>query len=57
MLVSVGALCAWTLCSTLGDTGANQIDLVTRGDKLDVAVSRADSQKALSPSQARDPER
>lgn len=42
MLVSVGALCAWTLCSTLGDTGANQIDLVTRGDKLDVAVSRGD---------------
>ncbi len=42
MLVSVAALCAWTLGSTLADTGANQIDLVTRGDKLDVAVSRGD---------------
>ncbi len=42
MLASVGTLCAWTLCSTLAETGANQIDLVTRGDKLDVAVSRGD---------------
>src|SRR5262249_38269242 len=42
-LVSVAALCAWTLCSTLANTGANQIDLaVTRGDKLDVAVGRGD---------------
>ena len=42
-LVSVAALCAWTLCSTLADTGAGQIDLVPmRGEKLDVAVSRGD---------------
>jgi hypothetical protein len=42
-LVSVAALCAWTLCSTLADTGADQKDLArTRGDKLDVAVSRGD---------------
>jgi hypothetical protein len=27
MLVSIAALCAWTLCSTLADTGADQIDL------------------------------
>jgi hypothetical protein len=26
-LVSVAALCAWTLCSTFADTGVNQIDL------------------------------
>jgi hypothetical protein len=42
-LVCVAALCAWTLCSTLADTGADQKDLArTRGDKLDVAVSRGD---------------
>jgi hypothetical protein len=42
-LVSVAALCAWTLCSTLANTGADQIDLArTRGDILDVAVSRGD---------------
>ena len=42
-LVSVAALCAWTLCGTLADTGAGQIDLVPmRGEKLDVAVSRGD---------------
>jgi hypothetical protein len=42
-LVSVAALCAWTLCSTLADTGADQIDLApSRGDKLGVAVSRGD---------------
>jgi hypothetical protein len=49
--VSVAALCAWTLCSTLADTGANQIDpIATRGDKLDVAVSRGDRLVALTPS-------
>src|ERR1700751_232655 len=48
MLVSVVALCAWTLGSTLADTGANQIDLVTRGDKLDGAASRGD--KLVAPS-------
>jgi hypothetical protein len=42
-LVSVAALCAWTLCSTFADTGADQIDLArTRGDKLDIAVGRGD---------------
>jgi hypothetical protein len=47
-LVSVAALCAWTLCSTLADTGADQIDLTpTRGDKLDVAVSRGDKLAVL----------
>src|SRR5262249_48025665 len=51
-LVSVTALCAWTLCSTLADTGgADQIDLnSTRGDKLDVAVSRGDKLVILKPS-------
>ena len=51
-LVSVAALCAWTLCSTLADTGgADQIDLNrTRGDKLDVAVSRGDKLVILKPS-------
>jgi hypothetical protein len=50
-LVSVAALCAWTLCSTLADTGADQIDLaLTRGDKLDVAVSRGDKLVVLKPS-------
>ena len=42
-LACVAALCAWTLCSTLADTGADQRDLArTRGDKLDVAISRGD---------------
>ena len=50
-LVSVAALCAWTLCSTLADTGADQIDLApSRGDKLDVAVSRGDKLAVLKPS-------
>src|SRR6266487_2184347 len=50
-LVSVAALCAWTLCSTLADTGADQIDLApTRGDKLDVTVSRGDKLAVLKPS-------
>jgi hypothetical protein len=50
-LVSVAALCAWTLCSTLANTGADQIDLApTRGDKLDVAVSRGDKLVVLNPS-------
>jgi hypothetical protein len=42
-LVAVAAMCAWTLCSTFADTGADQTELVrTRGDKLDVAISRGD---------------
>ena len=46
-LVSVAALCAWTLC-TFADTGADQIDLAaTRGDKLDVAVNRGDKLAVL----------
>jgi hypothetical protein len=60
-LVCVAALCAWTLCSTLADTGADQRDLartrgdkldvgISRGDKLDVAVSRGDRLVALNPS-------
>ena len=50
-LVSVAALCAWTLCSTFADTGADQIDLAaTRGDKLDVAISRADKLVVLKAS-------
>jgi Protein of unknown function (DUF2778) len=43
MLVSVAALCAWTLCSTLADTGDRQSQPSgTRGDKLDLAPSRGD---------------
>jgi hypothetical protein len=50
-IVSVAALCAWTLCSTLGDTGVDQINLApTRGDKLDVAVSRGNKLVVLKPS-------
>ena len=50
-LVSVAALCAWTLYSTFADTGADQIDLAaTRGDKLDVAISRGDKLAVLKPS-------
>src|SRR6516225_6152557 len=46
-LVSVAALCAWTLC-TFADTGADQIDLAaTRGDKLDIAVNRGDKLAVL----------
>jgi Tlde1 domain len=42
-LVAAAALCGWSLCSTLADTGADQVDLArTRGDKLDVAISRGD---------------
>src|SRR5262249_49429539 len=42
-LVSAAAMCAWTLCSTFADTGADQIDLnPTRGDKLDIAIGRSD---------------
>ena len=50
-LVSVTALCAWTLCSTFADTGADQIELAAaRGDKLDVAVGRGDKLAVLEPS-------
>ena len=49
-LVSVAALCAWTLCGTLADTGADQIDLTgTRGDKLDFAATRGDKLLVLKP--------
>ena len=42
-IVSVAALCAWTLCSSLANTGADQTDVApTRGDKLDLAVRRGD---------------
>jgi type VI secretion system (T6SS) effector TldE1-like protein len=50
-IVSVAALCAWTLCSSLADTGADQTDVApTRGDKLDLAVSRGDKLAVLKPS-------
>jgi Protein of unknown function (DUF2778) len=50
-LVSVAALCAWTLCGNLAGTGADQIGLaVTRGDKLDLAVTRGDKLVVLKPS-------
>jgi hypothetical protein len=50
-LVSVAALCAWTLCSIFADTDADQIDLAaTRGDKLDVALSRGDKLAVLKSS-------
>jgi hypothetical protein len=49
-IVSVAALCAWVLCSTLVDTGDRQIELSgTRGDKLDRAVSRGDKLAVLKP--------
>jgi len=50
-LLAVAALCAWTLCSTFANTGADQTDLAhTRGDKLDVAISRGDKLVVLNPS-------
>src|SRR5215469_16147085 len=53
-LVSVTALCAWTLCSTFADTGADQIEVAAaRGDKLDVAVGRGDKLAVLEPSTQR----
>jgi len=45
-LVSVAVLCAWTLCSTFADTSADPT--ATRGDKLDVAVSRGDKLAVLN---------
>ena len=43
MLVSVAALSAWTLCSTLADTSPDQINLAgTSGDKLIVVARRGD---------------
>ena len=42
-IVSVAALCAWTLCSSLADTGVDQTDVSpTRGNKLDLALGRGD---------------
>src|SRR5215471_20620595 len=50
-LISVAALCAWTLCSTLADTSPDQIDLAgTRGDKLIVVARRGDKLIILKPS-------
>jgi len=50
-VVSVAALCAWTLCSTLADTGDRQIELAgSRGDKLDIAGTRGDKLAVLKPS-------
>jgi hypothetical protein len=50
-VVSVAALCAWTLCSTLADTGDRQIELSgPRGDKLDLAGPRGDKLAVLKPS-------
>jgi hypothetical protein len=50
-VVSVAALCAWTLCSTLADSGDRQIELSgTRGDKLDLAGARGDKLAVLKPS-------
>jgi len=49
-LVSVAALCAWTLCSTLADTSPDQINLAsTRGDKLVVVARRGDKLVILKP--------
>jgi len=48
MVLSVAALCAWTLCSTLADTGGRQIELSsTRGDKLELAGTRGDKLAVL----------
>jgi hypothetical protein len=50
-IVSVAALCAWTLCSALPDTGDRQIELSgTRGDKLDLALTRGDKIAVLKSS-------
>jgi hypothetical protein len=50
-LVSVAALCAWTLCGNVIGFGDDQIDLAaTRGDKLDLAASRGDKLVVLKPS-------
>jgi len=50
-LVSVAALCAWTLCSTLADTSPDEINLAgTRGDKLVVVARRGDKLVILKPS-------
>ena len=50
-IATVAALCAWTLCSTLADTGDQQIELSgTRGDKLDRAATRGDKLAVLKPS-------
>jgi Protein of unknown function (DUF2778) len=49
-VVSVAALCAWTLCSTLADTGDRQMELSgTRGDKLDLARTRGDKLAVSTP--------
>jgi hypothetical protein len=50
-LVSVAALCAWTLCSTLADTSPDEINLAgIRGDKLVVVARRGDKLVILKPS-------
>jgi len=50
-VVSVAALCAWILCSTLADTSERQIELsAPRGDKLDLAGTRGNKLAVLKPS-------
>jgi hypothetical protein len=50
-LISVAALCAWTLCSTFADTGPDRINLAgTRADKLVVVARRGDKLVMLKPS-------
>jgi hypothetical protein len=50
-LISVAALCAWTLCSTLADTGPDRIILAgTLADKLVVVARRGDKLIILKPS-------
>jgi Protein of unknown function (DUF2778) len=49
--VSVAALCAWTICSTLADTGQRQIEPSgTGGDTLSLAGTRGDKLAVLKPS-------
>ena len=50
-LVSVAALCAWALCSTVADTSPNQINLAgARGDRFVVVARRGDKLVILKPS-------
>ena len=49
-LVSVAALCAWVLCANFPGTGADQIGVANiRGDKLDLAGTRADKLAVVKP--------
>ena len=50
-LVSVAALCAWALCSTVADTSPHQINLAgARGDRFVVVARRGDKLVILKPS-------